>query len=54
MVGGQADVLVEVEHLDARPVDARRARQRVEELELRRAGRSDDARSAACSNRGPN
>ena len=46
MIGGEADILVEVKHLDARPLDARRRRQRVEEVELRRAGRGDDPRAA--------
>ena len=35
MVDRQADVLVEMEHLDARPVDAVRAGERLEEIELR-------------------
>ena len=41
---GDADVLVEVEQLDPRPVDARRRGERVQELELRRAGGGDHAR----------
>ena len=36
MIERQADVLVEMEHLDARPVDARRGNQRFEKLESAR------------------
>jgi hypothetical protein len=41
------DVLVEVEHLHARPVDARGRSESVQELELRSAGRRDHAGGAA-------
>ena len=47
MIDGQADVLVEMKQLDPRPVDAGRRGERVEELELRRAGRGDDPRDAS-------
>ena len=43
MIDGQTDVLVEMKHLDARPVDAGRRGERLEKIELRRAGRRDDA-----------
>jgi hypothetical protein len=46
MRGRQADVLVEVEQLDPRPVDARAPDQVVQEPELRVAGGGDDAGTA--------
>ena len=51
VIDRQADVLVEMKHLDARPVDARRGGERVEKLELRRAGRGDDPGLLPCVNR---
>ena len=47
MLGGQADVLVEMKQLDARPVDVGAAHQGGEELELRGAGGGDDAGAPA-------
>ena len=44
MIDRQADILVEMEHLDARPVDPRRGHQRLEELDLRGAGRGNESR----------
>ena len=44
MVHRETDVLVEVEHLHPRPVDPGRGHQRLEEFDLRRASRRDDAR----------
>ena len=46
MVGGQADVLVEVEHLHLVPVDVAVRGQGLEELELGGAGRHQDPRVA--------
>ena len=46
MVGADADVFVHVEPDDARPVDARLGDERVEELELRVAGREHRVRAA--------
>ena len=47
----QADVLVEVKHLDARPVDAGRGGEGVEKVELRGAGRGDDPGFFPCLDR---
>src|SRR5262249_29383984 len=47
----QTDVLIEVDHLDFRPVNAGRFRQGAQKLELRRAGRGDDARARSLGDR---
>ncbi len=47
MLNRQADVFVEMEKLDARPVDAWRGGERIEKRELRRAGRGNDPRPRA-------
>jgi hypothetical protein len=44
MVDRQADVLVEMKHLDAGPVDPVRAGERLEEIELRRPRGRDNPR----------
>ena len=44
MIDRQPDILVEVKHLHARPVDPRRGHQRLEELDLGGAGRGNDPR----------
>jgi len=46
---GDADILVEMEGHDFRPVDARRRDEMVEHLELARPGRHDDGRLASLS-----
>ncbi len=43
MIGGQADVFIEMEQLDPRPVDIRLADQTVEERELRCPGGRNEA-----------
>jgi hypothetical protein len=43
VIGRESHVFVEVKHLDARPIDIRLVRQRVEECDLRHAGRGDDS-----------
>jgi hypothetical protein len=50
---GQTDIFVEVKSFDLRPVDARRFRQRIEELELGCPGRGDDPGRTALRNRAP-
>ena len=47
MIGGDADVLVEVEQLDSRPVHARALDEMAQEGELRVAGGGDDAGTPA-------
>ena len=47
----QTDVFVEMEHLDVRPVDVGRLRERIEKLELGCAGRGDDSGAASSSDR---
>ena len=42
MIDREADVLVEMKHLDARPIDLRCGDEGFEEIELRGAGRGDD------------
>ena len=44
MIDRQPDILVEVKHLHARPVDPRRGHQRLEKLDLRGAGRGNEPR----------
>ena len=51
MTLGDADVLVEMEQLDALPVDVRSCGQRLEEFELRGAGGGDDPGLAAPGDR---
>ncbi len=46
MIRVEADVLVEMEHLDPAPVEVVSCGERVEEVELRRASGDDDARGA--------
>ena len=43
MIGGEADVFIEMEQLDPRPVDIRLADQTVEERELRCPGGRNEA-----------
>ena len=52
VVGGDADVLVEVEHLHAVPGTSGQRDERGEELELRGAGRRDDPRAAGVGDGG--
>ncbi len=50
VIDRQADVLIEMKHFDARPVDGGRRCERFEEIDLRRAGRDDDAGGAFIAN----
>ena len=52
MIDGQTDVFVEMEHLDAQPVDAGCRGERLEKVELRGARRRDDSRAALARDRG--
>src|SRR6516165_7951653 len=47
----QVDVFVEMKHLDFRPVNVGRLCQSLQKLELRRAGRGDDARALSLRDR---
>ena len=51
MLGGQADVFIEVKQLDGAPVEIRLAHQPIEERNLRRAGGGDDAGATALMKR---
>ena len=48
MIGGEADVFIEMEQLDPRPVDVRLSDQTVEEGELRCPGGRNEASLAPC------